>query len=105
MRRMIQKVTQAGRVKHIHTGFQLIRNRKSMWCMIKDIWRGHYKLSFGTSLLLVLGVLYIVLPFDFDWIPFIGWIDDAAVAFFLIKLLQKETNRYVRAKVMERKGF
>jgi uncharacterized membrane protein YkvA (DUF1232 family) len=73
--------------------------------MIKDIWRGHYKLSFGTSLLLVLGVLYIVLPFDFDWIPFIGWIDDGAVAFFLIKLLQKETNRYVRAKVMERKGF
>ena len=87
-----------------HTGFQLIRNRKTMWCMLRDAWKGQYKISNLTKLLLGTGVLYIVLPFDFDWIPFIGWLDDGFVFFLLVKRLQAETTRYIRAKVMERKA-
>ncbi len=101
----MQKFTQAGRVSNLHTGFQLIRNRKSMWCMLREVWKGHYKMSGLTKILLAAGLLYIILPFDFDWIPVLGWIDDGAVLFFLIKRLQTETTRYVRAKVMERKGY
>jgi len=72
--------------------------------MIKDTWGGSYNMSGLSKWLLVLGTLYVLLPFDFDWMPVVGWIDDGIIIFLLIKLLQKETQRYVRAKVMERKG-
>jgi uncharacterized membrane protein YkvA (DUF1232 family) len=51
-----------------------------------------------------MGLLYVILPFDFDWIPFLGWLDDGFIIFLVFKRLQKETQRYIRAKVMERKG-
>ncbi len=34
-------------------------------------------------ILLFLGIIYAIIPFDFDFIPVIGWIDDIGV--FLIR--------------------
>jgi len=97
------KITHADKIGHLHTGFQLIRNWKSMRCMLRETFNGKYKMSGLTKTLLVMGLLYIVLPFDFDWIPVLGWLDDTFVAFLLVKRLQVETTRYIRAKVMARK--
>ncbi|MBS1783684.1 MAG: DUF1232 domain-containing protein [Bacteroidetes bacterium] len=71
--------------------------------MLQAVWHGKYSMSLLTKILLVLGIAYIILPFDFDWIPILGWLDDALVFFLLLKRLQFETHRYVRHKAMERK--
>lgn len=73
-------------------------NRKRLFNMLRDAWKGNYKMSFITIILLVLGILHIILPFDLDWIPIIGWIDDGFVAYWLLKRLLKETERYERKK-------
>ena len=98
------KITQANKLEHIHTEFHLVRNWKSMRCMLRETFNGKYKMSGITKTILIAGLLYIVLPFDFDWIPVLGWLDDVAVAFLLIKRLQVETHKYVRAKVVARRG-
>jgi uncharacterized membrane protein YkvA (DUF1232 family) len=72
--------------------------------MLRETFKGKYKMSGITKTILIAGLLYIVLPFDFDWIPVLGWLDDVAVAFLLIKRLQVETHKYVRAKVVARRG-
>jgi uncharacterized membrane protein YkvA (DUF1232 family) len=99
------KITHSDKIGHIYTGFQLIRNWKSMRCMLRETFNGKYNMSGLTKIILVTGILYIVLPFDFDWIPVIGWLDDMLVAFLLVKRLQVETTRYIRAKVIERKHY
>lgn len=78
---------------------------RSMWCMIKDTFKGSYNMSFLSGLVLVVGVLYVLFPFDIigDMIPVLGWIDDGVAIFFIVKRLQWETQRYIRFKAMERK--
>ncbi len=97
------KVTSISNAKHVREGWQLLRNRKTLWCMLRESWKGNYRMSFVTSAILVLGILYVFIPLDFDWIPFVGWIDDGLVIFFMIKRLQKETQRFNRHKAMERR--
>lgn len=82
---------------------QLFGQRKTLFQMLREAFRGRYKMSFFTSLALVLGIIYIVSPLDFDWIPFVGWIDDGLVFYLLVKRLQSETLRFNRHKAMERK--
>lgn len=101
---MMSRVTPLRKAAHIQHGFQLVKNRKTLWAMLKDVWKGRYKLSFYTTFVIIMGLLYVILPFDFDWIPFLGWLDDGFIIFLVFKRLQKETQRYIRAKVMERKG-
>jgi uncharacterized membrane protein YkvA (DUF1232 family) len=72
--------------------------------MLREVVHGHYKMSFLTMLILVSGLLYIILPFDFDWIPVVGWIDDGFVGYLLIKRLLTETHRFARFKAMERRN-
>lgn len=71
--------------------------------MLKEVWKGQYRMSLLTNLIIVLGILYVIIPLDFDWVPIVGWIDDGLVIFFVIKRLQKETQRFNRYKAMERK--
>lgn len=97
------KITTVSNAKNVRDGWQLLRNRKTLWCMLKESWKGNYRMSFVTMMLLVAGLLYVIIPLDFDWIPFIGWIDDGFVIFMLRKRLQKETHRFNRHKAMERR--
>lgn len=90
-------------INNAKTGWQLLRNRKTLWCMIKQAWKGSYRMSFLTSLVIVLGIAYVFIPLDFDWIPVLGWLDDGFVIFLVIKRLQAETQRFIRHKAMERK--
>lgn len=97
------KISTISGARNVKDGVQLLKNRKTLMCMLREVWKGQYKMSLTTNLFLILGVLYVVTPFDFDWVPFIGWVDDIAVIFFLVKRLQKETQRFNRHKAMERK--
>jgi len=78
-------------MKHVH---ELYQNRRSLWEMFSDVFRGKYKMSFMTSFIVFLGIFYIIMPLDFDWIPLLGWIDDGFVAYWVFKRLLKENERY-----------
>ncbi|OSZ81858.1 hypothetical protein CAP35_00895 [Chitinophagaceae bacterium IBVUCB1] len=100
----MKRVLPLRKLESAQAGWHLIKNRKTMWCMLKAVWRRQYSISGLSKWLLLAGTLYILLPFDFDWIPILGWLDDAAILLLMIKRLQKETQRFVRAKVMERRA-
>ena len=57
------------------------------------------------KLLLAVGLLYIIIPVDFlsDTIPLFGWLDDMAIASFIValalRLVPKEVMDRVRRKV------
>ncbi|WP_153800276.1 YkvA family protein [Foetidibacter luteolus] len=82
--------------------YGLIKNRKIVWQMMKDAFNGSYRFSFFTLAVLVLSLIYIFSPLDFlpDFIPFIGWIDDGVVIYFLSQRIVKEAERYLRLKAV-----
>lgn len=77
-----------------------------MWQMLGDVVRGDYRMSWLTTFIIILTIGYIVFPFDLlpDFIPVIGWVDDIAAGYLLVKRLVSETQRYIRYKAMDRKN-
>ncbi len=53
------------------------------------------------KLILTVGLLYILVPMDFlaDTIPLFGWLDDLAIASFLVALALRLVPKEVMAKV------
>ncbi len=49
-------------------------------------------------LLVVLCLAWIVNPFDFDWVPVLGWIDDAAAAWFAWLNVQEVVQKSATAR-------
>lgn len=82
---------------------ELFQQRNSLLQMLRDAYRGRYKMSLLTTVALVLGLIYIISPLDFDWLPIIGWVDDGFILYLLLQRLAKETQRYNRQKAMGRK--
>jgi len=65
--------------------------------VFKDWINGSYKeMPTRSLLLIVLGIVYFVSPIDgiFDYIPFAGYIDDAAVAGFVISQVSVDLEQY-----------
>lgn len=75
--------------------------------LISDYLDGAYtNLPVATILAALAGILYLVLPTDVlaDFIPILGWIDDAAVLRFVILTEQKDINEYLNWKVNQENG-
>ena len=87
-------------------GWHLLSNRRTLWLMIRDTMSGTYRMSWLTIAIAVFSIAYIADPFDLipDYIPVLGWIDDAAMFYLLLWRLVIETKRYTRFKAMERRG-
>jgi len=102
---MMAKFTQVRQADTLRHGWHLLRNRKTLWQMLREVVSGHYRMSWLTNLIAIFAVAYIIFPFDLipDYIPVLGWIDDALVLYLLLLRLVKETQRYNRFKAMERK--
>lgn len=65
--------------------------------VLKDWINGTYKdMPTRSLLIIVLAIVYFVSPIDavFDYIPFIGYFDDAAVAGFVISQVSVDLERY-----------
>ena len=103
LRTVMLKFTTMKTARNLRPATQLFNHRKTLFQMLREAFRGRYKMSFLTSLALVLGLIYIISPLDLDWIPILGWIDDGFVFYLLVKRLQNETLRFNRHKAMERK--
>ena len=94
------------RVQNVKHGWHLLRNRKTLLQMLRESFRGNYKMSFFTIAAIVLTLGYVIFPFDIipDFIPVVGWMDDGFVIYLLLRRLVHETQRYNRFKAMERKA-
>src|ERR1041385_3672927 len=101
----MSKFVPVSSVQNIRHDWHLMRNRKTMWQMLREALRGHYRMSILTTLAICIAIAYIVFPFDIipDYIPVLGWIDDGLVFYLLLKRLSSETKRYIRHKAIERK--
>ncbi|MBE6762813.1 MAG: DUF1232 domain-containing protein [Ruminococcaceae bacterium] len=69
--------------------------------LITDYLDGTYtKLPLSTIVAAVAGLLYLVLPIDVlaDFVPVLGWLDDAAVLAFVIHTEQNEVQEYLEWK-------
>jgi uncharacterized membrane protein YkvA (DUF1232 family) len=67
-----------------------------MFGLLGDWLSGTYKVSTGTILAILGAVIYFVTPIDAiaDFIPVIGWMDDAAVFTLVINQIRAELDRY-----------
>ncbi len=76
--------------------YEVYKNRKSLWGMLKDVKSGKHKLSVFSYVAAFLALLYTVSPVDVlpDFIPVLGWIDDGVVWLLVLQQLRKELNRY-----------
>ncbi|XZF13847.1 YkvA family protein [Chitinophagaceae bacterium MMS25-I14] len=102
----MSRITSSARSpKNLRHAFGLFQNRRTLWQMIRETLNGRYRMSMLTTVIAVISIAYVLFPFDLlpDYIPVIGWIDDGVVLFLLIRTLNKETQRYIRFKAMERK--
>lgn len=81
---------------HIKEAYNLVKNRKTMTAMLKEVWKGSFKMNFYTYALAVLAIVYTISPIDLlpDFIPVIGWVDDGILLFLLLQQLKKELDRY-----------
>ncbi len=72
----------------------LIGRAKLLYGMIRD---RDFQIELKTKLLVAAGLIYFVLPTDLtpDFIPGIGYVDDAVVLATLWKLVSEELGRYI----------
>jgi uncharacterized membrane protein YkvA (DUF1232 family) len=85
----------------------LSKNICNLCDLISDYLDGVYtNLPLATILASVAGILYLVLPIDAlaDFIPVLGWLDDAAVLGFVIATEQKDINEYLEWKANKENG-
>ncbi|GAB6162620.1 hypothetical protein JCM12298_17790 [Desulfothermus naphthae] len=67
-----------------------------MWNMLKDFCEGRYEMAWKTVTAIVAALLYFISPIDFipDFIPAIGYLDDAAVIGFVLELIKDDLEKY-----------
>ena len=61
----------------------------------KMIQSKEFKMQSSTILIAIGAIVYTVMPFDFDFIPVIGWVDDMAILMYALKQINKEIERFI----------
>lgn len=91
--------------KSRHLGNQF-ESFKVMWSLLQDYWAGDYT-SVPWKLLAAIGfaVAYLVSPIDIipDFIPVLGFVDDAAVFALVVSAFQSELDDYTAWKKKQKK--
>jgi uncharacterized membrane protein YkvA (DUF1232 family) len=70
---------------------------KLLFSLVKDYVKGDYKeIPLWTISAVVASLLYVLSPIDTipDFIPFIGYIDDAAVVSLLLSMMSNDLSKY-----------
>jgi len=79
------------------TPYSFIDDLVTLWRMVRQYFSGNYAQVQKRSIVkIALGILYLVFFIDLipDFIPFIGWLDDIAVLFFIYRSLKTEISRF-----------
>lgn len=80
---------------------KMINQIKLLFELIRDYWKGEYKAVPWTSIAMAVGALvYFLSPVDLipDFIPVVGYIDDAAVVGLAIKAIHGDLRTYCAHK-------
>lgn len=75
----------------------LLEQAKVMLSMVRDYWSGRYReIPYWAIGAMALALLYVLNPADLfpDFILGVGYLDDAAVVAFCLKLVEQELERY-----------
>lgn len=90
------KIPLMKKAQQIRTLSALWKYRTGLFNMFRDMFAGRYKASFLTIVALIAGLIYILSPIDIipDFLPIVGWMDDGAIFYFLLKRLMYELDRY-----------
>ena len=64
--------------------------------MVKATLKGEYRIALGSLALLIAAVIYVISPIDAapDFLPFIGWLDDASVVGIIFKILEDMISKF-----------
>ena len=64
--------------------------------MIEAALKGEYEVDLGSLALLITVVIYVISPIDAapDFLPFIGWLDDASVVGIIFKILEDMISKF-----------
>lgn len=76
---------------------QWMAQAKLMLSLVRDYWAGRYRqVPYWVISACALALLYVLNPMDVipDMIPVIGYLDDATVVAFCLKLIERELERY-----------
>ena len=68
-----------------------------MFEMLKDYYNGTYReVPFGSICAVTFALLYVLLPVDLipDFIPIIGYLDDAAVVYICLNFVKQDLDQY-----------
>jgi len=70
---------------------------KSFYKMTLSLLTGKYKKIPTTTILLAMGsMIYTIMPFDFDFVPFIGYLDDLTIWGFVFARLKKDIDKFYK---------
>ncbi|HCN77560.1 MAG TPA: hypothetical protein DIT13_10260 [Verrucomicrobiales bacterium] len=76
---------------------QWMAQAKLMLALVRDYWSGRYRqVPYWVISACALALLYVLNPLDVipDVIPGLGYLDDATVVAFCLKLIERELERY-----------
>lgn len=85
----------------------LLSEGKVLYSLLKDYKNGSYReISKKSMLIIIGGLLYLVNPADVipDFVPLIGFLDDATLIGLIFKQLNEELTKYKSFKV-KKEGF
>lgn len=84
----------------------MLEHAKVMLSLVKDYWKGEYReVPYWAIAAAALALLYVLNPADLfpDIIIGVGYVDDAAVIAFCLKLVQHELDKYQQWKLDQAK--
>ena len=76
---------------------EFIEDVKLFFCMLKDFFTKEYTdVPVGTIVAIVCALLYVLSPFDLipDFLPVIGYLDDAGVVTLCVKSVKYDLEKY-----------
>jgi uncharacterized membrane protein YkvA (DUF1232 family) len=77
----------------------------ALFRLFKAYTRHEYtRIPWGSIVLVVVAIIYFVSPLDlvFDWIPFAGFIDDAAVIGFVLKQISTDLDDFLKWEAVKK---
>ena len=101
---LLNKLT---KVFHLIKNSNLLSEGKILYSLLKDYKNGSYReISKKSMLIIIGGLLYLVNPADVipDFVPLIGFLDDATLIGLIFKQLNEELTKYKSFKV-KKEGF
>ncbi len=78
-----------------------------LYQLLRDWWNGEYETPWSTIAAITAALLYFINPFDLipDFLPVIGYIDDATVIGIALRLIQDDIRKYAQKKGIDLKEY